>query len=56
MLTAFNKWIIDSKYYDYNSNALRWWIFAVTTSVVKKEKEEKIIPKIKNKKISWEAL
>jgi len=56
MLTAFNKWIIDSKYYDYNSNALRWWIFAVTTSVVKKEKEEKIIPQINNKKISWEAL
>ena len=39
---------------DFNENALRGWIFATATSVVKKEEEKKRIKK--EKKISGEAL
>lgn len=54
MITAYEKGIIEKKYSDYNSNALRWWIFATATSVVKKEEEKKKMEK--EKKISWETL
>ena len=54
MITAFEKGIIEKKYTDFNANALRGWIFATATSVVKKEEEKKKIEKIK--KISDEAL
>jgi len=57
MITAFEKGIIEKKYTDFNANALRGWIFATATSVVKKEEEKKRIEKIKKlKKISDEAL
>lgn len=54
MITAYEKWIIEEKYTDFNTNALRGWIFATATSVVKKEEEKKRIEK--EKKISGEAL
>ena len=54
MITAYEKGIIEEKYTDFNSNALRWWIFATATSVVKKEEEKKKIEK--EKKLSDEAL
>ena len=57
MITAYEKWIIEEKYTDFNENALRGWIFATATSVVKKEEEKKRIEKIKKeKKMSGEAL
>lgn len=57
MITAYEKGIIEKKYTDFNSPALRGWIFVTATSVVKKEEEKKKIEQIKkNKKISWEAL
>lgn len=54
MITAYEKGIIEKKYTDFNSPALRWWIFATATSVVKKEEEKKRIEK--EKKISSEAM
>lgn len=43
MNTALIKWIIREEYTDYNTYALRWWIFDATTVVVKKAiKERKI--------------
>jgi len=57
MITAFEKEIIEEKYSDFNASALRGWIFATATSVVKKEEAKKEIEKIKKlKKISNEAL
>ena len=58
MITAFEKEIIEKKYSDFNSPALRWWIFATATSVVKKEEEakKKEIKIKKLKKISDEAI
>jgi hypothetical protein len=53
MITAFEKEIIEEKYSDFNASALRGWIFATATSVVKKEEAEKIK---KIKKMSDEAL
>ena len=53
MITAFEKGIIEKKYTDFNANALRGWIFATATSVVKKEEKKKVQ---KIKKISDEAL
>jgi hypothetical protein len=55
MITAYEKWIIEEKYINFNASALRGWIFATATSVVKKEEEKKRIEK-ENKRISWEAL
>ena len=54
MITAYEKGIIEKKYTDFNASALRGWIFATATSVVKKEEEKKRIEK--EKKISDEAL
>ena len=54
MITAYEKGIIEKKYTDFNSSALRGWIFATATSVVKKEEEKKRIEK--EKKISSEAM
>jgi len=57
MITAYQNWIIEKKYSDYNANAKRWWIFATATSVIKKEEEKKKQEQIKKlKKISDEAL
>ena len=58
MITAFEKEIIEEKYSDFNAHALRGWIFATATSVVKKEEEaKKEVEKIKElKKVSDEAL
>jgi hypothetical protein len=53
MITAFEKWIINKKYYDYNKKALRWWIFTSATSVIKIEEKKEIE---KKKLISDEAL
>ncbi|MDQ7023505.1 MAG: S-layer homology domain-containing protein [Candidatus Gracilibacteria bacterium] len=55
MITAYEKGIIEEKYTDFNASALRGWIFATATSVVKKEIEEKIRIKKENK-ISGESL
>jgi len=54
MITAYEKGIIEEKYSDFNASALRGWIFATATSVVKKEEEKKRIEK--EKKLSDEAL
>ena len=57
MITAFEKEIIEEKYSNFNASALRWWIFATATSVVKKEEARKKEEKIKElKKMSDEAL
>jgi len=39
MLTAYEYGIIDEKYYNYNDNAKRGWIFKIATATVKKEAE-----------------
>jgi len=54
METAYEYGIIDAKYYDYNADALRGWIFEITTATI--EKEEEIKEKVKQKKMSDEAL
>ncbi len=41
METAYKYGIIEKKYYDYNADAKRWWIFTITTATIKKEKEIK---------------
>jgi len=43
MMTAYEYWIIDEKYYNYNDNATRGWIFMIATATI--EKEEEIIEK-----------
>ncbi len=41
METAYEYWIIDEKYYDYDAEAKRWWIFKITTATIEKEEEIK---------------
>ncbi len=43
MMTAYEYGIIDEKYYNYNDNASRGWIFQIATATI--EKEEEIIEK-----------
>ena len=47
METAYEYGIIDKKYYNFNADAKRWWIFVITTATI--EKEEEIKEKIKEK-------
>jgi len=54
MITAYETWIIEEKYYDFNEPSKRWWIFATATTVVKKEEEKKRIEE--EKTLSDEAL
>jgi hypothetical protein len=54
MMTAFEYGIIDEKYYNYNDNASRGWLFQIATSTIEKEEEIKI--KQKDNLISDEAL
>jgi hypothetical protein len=41
MKTAYEYWIIDEEYYDFDSKALRWWIFKIAVETIEKEKEIK---------------
>ena len=41
METAYEFWIIDEKYYDFNTDARRGWIFVITTATIQKEEEIK---------------
>ncbi len=36
---AYNNWIIDSKFSDYNASATRWWIFYVASIIIQKINE-----------------
>lgn len=56
METLFEYWIIESKYYDYNSDAKRGWIFQIATSTIKKEEEIKKKQVEKKKTMSDETL
>lgn len=39
MLTAYKYGIIEEKYYNYNDNATRGWIFEIATATIEKEDE-----------------
>lgn len=39
MMTAYEYGIIDEKYYTYNDNATRAWIFQIATASIQKEEE-----------------
>ena len=39
MMTAYQYGIIDEKYYNYNDNGTRGWIFSIATSTIEKEDE-----------------
>jgi hypothetical protein len=54
MLTAFEYGIIDEKYYTYDANATRGWIFQIATATIEKEEEIKEIQK--DKLMSDEAM
>lgn len=54
MLTAYEYGIIDRKYYDYNQNASRGWIFQIATATLEQETEIKV--KQSQRIISDEAL
>ncbi|USN58873.1 MAG: S-layer homology domain-containing protein [Candidatus Peribacteria bacterium] len=57
MMTAYEYGIIEEKYYDYNADSKRGWIFQTATSTVKKEVEIKQkIEEKKVKKMSDEAM
>lgn len=45
MITAYEFGIIDKKYYNYNDDASRGWIFQIATTTI--EKEEEIQEKVK---------
>jgi hypothetical protein len=40
MMTAYEYRIIEEKYYEFNANAIRGWIFQITTATIEKEKEK----------------
>lgn len=56
METAYEYGIIEEKYYDYNADATRGWIFVITTSTIEKEEEIKEIIEEKEKLMSDEAM
>jgi len=56
METAYEYGIIEEKYTDFNADALRGWIFLITTATIKKEEEIKEKAQEKKKKMSDEAL
>lgn len=39
MMTAYEYGIIEDKYYNYNDDATRGWIFQIATSTIEKEEE-----------------
>lgn len=39
MMTAYEYGIVTEKYYDYNADATRGWIFAIATATIEKEEE-----------------
>ena len=39
MMTAYEYGIIDTKYYNYNDNATRGWIFEIATATIEKQDE-----------------
>jgi len=41
MMTAYEYGIIEEKYYNYNDNATRGWIFQIATATIEKEVEIK---------------
>jgi len=43
METAYHYGIIDKKYYNFDDNATRGWIFQIATAVIEKEEEIKSI-------------
>lgn len=55
MMTAYEYGIIEDKYYDYNADASRGWIFQITTSTIEKEEEIKVKVQEKEKLMSDEA-
>ncbi len=42
MITAFEKWIIEEQYSDFDTHATRGWIFKIATEVVKQDREMKM--------------
>lgn len=56
MQTAFEYWLIPSKYSDYDAKAKRWWIFQITTATLKKEQQIKNIQSKNQNLYSEEAL
>lgn len=54
MMTAYEYGIIEEKYYNYDDNATRGWIFEIATATIKKEEE--IIEIQEEKLMSDEAL
>jgi hypothetical protein len=43
MMTAYEYGIISEKYYTYDANATRGWIFQIATATIEKEEEIKEI-------------
>lgn len=51
MVTALEYGIITEIYYDYNADALRWWIFQITTATIEQEEEIKEMIELKEEKL-----
>lgn len=43
---AVLKWVIKTKFTDYNTYATRWWVFMIADTTIKKDEEIKIQEKI----------
>jgi hypothetical protein len=56
MMTAYEYRIIEEKYYEFNANAIRGWIFQITTATIEKEEKIKEIIEEKEKLMSDEAM
>lgn len=55
MMTAYEYGIIDEKYFDYNADATRGWIFKIATVTITQEEEIEVKMEEKKKLMSDEA-